>query len=122
MRTLIAALKALLQHMQGWVIQLMLSQVVDNAREFSASAGQFDPWRWLEANGRGVRREPRGYIPWGDGPRKCLGMVLARAEMRVSTIDSSVYMCAEGWAARTRPAWTLPGSYVPFLAKMLKLA
>ena len=37
------------------------------------------------------RREPSGYMPWGEGPRKCLGMPLARAEMRVSTPFAHVH-------------------------------
>jgi hypothetical protein len=30
------------------------------------------------------RKEPKGYMPFGEGPRKCLGMLLAKCEMRVS--------------------------------------
>ena len=32
------------------------------------------------------RKEPEGYAPWGAGPRKCMGITLATAEMRVSPL------------------------------------
>lgn len=53
-----------------------------NMPEFQGDAERFDPSRWLE-NGAPLKKEPKGFMPFGEGPRKCLGMLLAKMEMRV---------------------------------------
>ena len=52
------------------------------APEFAADAQRFRPERWLGEDGCPIK-EPKGYMPFGEGPRKSLGMLLARMEMRV---------------------------------------
>ncbi len=56
--------------------------------EFAADADNFRPERWLEESGAPVKKEPKGFMPFGEGPRKCLGMLLAKMEMRVCSINS----------------------------------
>lgn len=55
--------------------------------EFAADADRFRPERWLEESGAPVKKEPKGFMPFGQGPRKCLGMLLAKMEMRVWSIS-----------------------------------
>lgn len=50
--------------------------------EFSGDGDRFNPSRWLEG-GAPLKKEPKGFMPFGEGPRKCLGMLLAKTEMRV---------------------------------------
>jgi cytochrome P450 len=67
---------------QGWTVQLMVKMASLNMPEFQGDAERFDPSRWLE-NGAPLKKEPKGFMPFGEGPRKCLGMLLAKMEMRV---------------------------------------
>ena len=42
---------------------------------------EFDPTRFLDTNGKIIRDSSRPYIPFGAGPRVCLGEALARTEL-----------------------------------------
>ena len=42
---------------------------------------QFDPSRFLDANGQLIHDSSKPFIPFGAGPRVCLGQALARTEM-----------------------------------------
>ena len=68
---------------QGWTLQLMVRRASLELPEFAADAEVFRPERWLNERGCPFIREPKGFMPWGDGPRKCLGMPLAKTELRV---------------------------------------
>lgn len=67
---------------QGWTVQLMVKKAGLAMPEFQGDADRFDPSRWLE-DGAPLKKEPKGFMPFGEGPRKCLGMLLAKMEMRV---------------------------------------
>ena len=69
--------------MQGWTLQLMVRRASLELPEFAEDADVFRPERWLNDRGCPFSREPKGYMPFGDGPRKCLGMPLAKTELRV---------------------------------------
>lgn len=68
---------------KGWTIQLHLAGSQRNIKAFEANATEFMPERFLSTDNKLHRKEPAGYAPWGAGPRKCLGMPLATAELRV---------------------------------------
>lgn len=46
--------------------------------ELFDAAGEFRPERWMEGAGEDARR--RGYMPFGAGPRSCLGAAFAKME------------------------------------------
>lgn len=68
---------------KGWSIQLHLEQAQRNVKAFEADATLFRPERFLDTDHQLNRKEPEGYAPWGAGPRKCMGVSLATAEMRI---------------------------------------
>ncbi|KAL3151907.1 hypothetical protein ABBQ32_001038 [Trebouxia sp. C0010 RCD-2024] len=68
---------------KGWSIQLHLEQAQKNVTAFKDDASQFRPGRFLNDNKELKRKEPEGYAPWGAGARKCMGISLATAEMRL---------------------------------------
>jgi retinoid hydroxylase len=62
----------------GWVVRLEIAGTHENSAVWPDPA-TFDPERWLS----GEKRPPHSYIPFGGGPRICLGANFAYAEMRV---------------------------------------
>ena len=62
---------------QGTVVQpLILAPRLDE--KYYPQAGQFKPERWLET--RAQDRTKRAYLPFGGGPRSCIGQNFARME------------------------------------------
>ena len=70
-------------------MQLMVKRAGLAVPEFAADAGAFRPERWLGEDGRPIK-EPKGFMPFGSGPRLCLGMRLANMEMRVRCLKPSL--------------------------------
>lgn len=62
----------------GWTVRLEIAGTHENERVWPDPA-TFDPERWLH----GAKRPAHSYIPFGGGPRICLGANFAQAEMRV---------------------------------------
>lgn len=62
----------------GWVVRLEIAGTHENPAVWPDPA-TFDPERWLADE----KRPPHSYIPFGGGPRICLGTNFAYAEMRV---------------------------------------
>ncbi|MFO7661909.1 MAG: cytochrome P450 [Chloroflexota bacterium] len=62
----------------GWVVRLEIAGTHENPAVWPDPA-TFDPQRWLGDE----KRPPHSYIPFGGGPRICLGANFAYAEMRV---------------------------------------
>jgi cytochrome P450 len=67
---------------KGWRVQLMLQSSIASIKEFEETKGQFNPDRWLDSTGTQPRKDPKGYLPFGDGARVCIGMKLATSEMK----------------------------------------
>jgi cytochrome P450 len=68
---------------KGWTVQLMVGRTTTTIPEWMDTVDQFMPERWLNAQGALAKQEPPGFMPFGEGPRICLGMLLAKAEMKV---------------------------------------
>ena len=100
---------------QGWTLQLMVRRASMELPEFAADAHVFRPERWLNDKGCPFAREPKGFMPFGDGPRKCLGMPLAKTELRVLLaalargFDFELEDPNEPWCMGFRPINDLPG-------------
>ncbi len=54
---------------QGWTVQLMVKRAGLAMPEFAADAQRFRPERWLGEDGSPIK-DPKGYMPFGEGPRK----------------------------------------------------
>eukprot|EP00884_Botryococcus_braunii_P022691 jgi/Botrbrau1/9105/Bobra.0305s0012.1 len=67
---------------KGWTLELALQKSWEGAADLGPNTDRFDPSRWLPT--ASSREEPKSFIPWGAGPRTCLGMGLAIAEMRMT--------------------------------------
>jgi cytochrome P450 len=65
----------------GWVVRLEIAGTHVDPAVWSDPLA-FDPDRWSEERAE-HRRRPNSYIPFGGGPRVCLGTNFAEAEMRV---------------------------------------
>lgn len=61
----------------------MVGKTTTTIPEWMDTVDQFMPERWLNAQGALAKQEPPGFMPFGEGPRVCLGMLLAKAEMKV---------------------------------------
>ena len=57
---------------KGWQMMLMLSSTARAIPEWVDTASQFDPDRWLTEDGQGVRKDPKGYLLFGDGVCLCV--------------------------------------------------
>lgn len=66
---------------KGWTVRLEIAGTHHNADVWSDPAA-FDPDRWLPPREEQKER-PFSFIPFGGGPRICLGANFAMAEMRV---------------------------------------
>lgn len=62
----------------GWSVS-MAPSIVHSDPRYYAEPERFDPQRWLEQ----VERPAFAYVPFGGGPRSCLGVHFAELEMRV---------------------------------------
>ena len=71
---------------QGWTVQLMVKRSGLAVPEFAGDADAFRPERWLSPEEGTPIKDPKGYMPFGEGPRKCLGMLLAKCELRVRSL------------------------------------
>jgi cytochrome P450 len=67
---------------RGWVIALAIASTHQNERVWP-SPFSFDPERWDEARAE-QKNHPHSYIPFGGGPRVCVGQNFAIAEMLVT--------------------------------------
>jgi cytochrome P450 len=65
----------------GWTVRLEIAGTHEDPAVW-ADPLAFDPERWL-AGKAGEPRRPHSFIPFGGGPRVCLGASFAEAEMRV---------------------------------------
>ncbi|KAK9819198.1 hypothetical protein WJX74_002010 [Apatococcus lobatus] len=66
---------------KGWILQLSLHQQQLDSNMAPDQPG-FYPERWLDASGDLIE-QPRNFMPFGGGPRLCLGRMLAKMEMKV---------------------------------------
>jgi cytochrome P450 len=64
----------------------------------------FDPDRWLDARRDGVPRH--AYLPFGTGPRSCIGEQFAWAEA-----VTALAVIASRWSAKTDPGHTVRAQY-----------
>jgi Cytochrome P450 len=79
---------------QGWRVALFTGACVSAIPEFKATAKKFDPERWLQAPTPGAGgcphaqliKNPKGFIPFGDGSRKCAGYALAFMHCKVRAL------------------------------------
>jgi cytochrome P450 len=82
--------------------------MLHHAVDLWGDAHAFRPERWLDGSARSL---PRGaYIPFGSGPRMCIGMPLAEMEMRLllATILQHVTpVVVPGFRPVARPRVTL---------------
>ncbi|CAL8462567.1 g2100 [Coccomyxa elongata] len=107
---------------KGWTVQLMVKQAGLDMPEFAADADRFRPERWLEDSGAPVKKEPKGFMPFGEGPRKCLGMLLAKMEMRaLLAVLAREYTVEledpdESWFQGFKPVNKLPGRVYKYQA------
>ena len=65
---------------QGWILQLALQQQQPEPNMAPDQAG-FYPERWLDDSGSLIE-QPKSFMPFGGGPRLCLGWMLAKMEMK----------------------------------------
>ncbi|EIE23940.1 cytochrome P450 [Coccomyxa subellipsoidea C-169] len=106
---------------KGWTVQLMVKKAGLAMPEFQGDADRFDPSRWLE-DGAPLKKEPKGFMPFGEGPRKCLGMLLAKMEMRaLLAVLARGYTVElddpnEFWFQDFKPVNKLPGRVVKYQA------
>lgn len=66
---------------KGWTVRLEIAGTHEDASIWTDPLA-FDPERWSDERAEQKRR-PHSYIPFGGGPRICLGTNFALAEMRV---------------------------------------
>lgn len=66
---------------QGWTVRVEIAGTHRDERRWT-QADQFDPDRW-GAERAEQRQQNLGFIPFGGGPRICLGQSFALTEMRV---------------------------------------
>ncbi|KAK9829984.1 hypothetical protein WJX72_009029 [[Myrmecia] bisecta] len=69
---------------KGWKLAVLIYNVLANDSRWQGVTGdlaadKFNPDRWLGEEGKRVG----GHIPFGSGPRMCLGYILATAEIKV---------------------------------------
>ena len=69
--------------LQGWIVQLALQQQSPEPHMAPDQPG-FCPERWLDERGNLIE-QPRSFMPFGGGPRLCLGWMLAKMEMKVNS-------------------------------------
>ncbi len=92
---------------QGWKIRLEIAGQHHNPEIWTAPE-QFDPERW--AHGREEHKNwPLSYIPFGGGPRICLGAAFAMAEMRLT-----LAMLLQQYSWQLLPDQDLTYDYLPF--------
>ncbi|MCA9980973.1 MAG: cytochrome P450 [Anaerolineales bacterium] len=92
---------------QGWKIRLEIAGQHHNP-EIWTEPEKFDPERW--AHGREEQKNwPLSYIPFGGGPRICLGANLAMAEMRLT-----LAMLLQQYEWELVPDQNLTYDYLPF--------
>lgn len=68
---------------KGWMLQLMLKQQ-KLGEHMSPNQPGFHPERWLDERGHLIEQPP-SFMPFGGGPRLCLGWMLAKVEIKVVT-------------------------------------
>ncbi|CAK0753854.1 hypothetical protein CVIRNUC_002252 [Coccomyxa viridis] len=100
---------------KGWTVQLMVKRAGLAVEDFKEDATEFKPARWLESDGQPLKTSPRGFMPFGGGPRICLGMLLAKMEMRALLALLARGYCVElddpneFWFQGFKPVNGLPG-------------
>jgi cytochrome P450 len=92
---------------RGWTVRLEIAGTHENADVWTDPAA-FDPERWgperAEQKGR-----PHSFIPFGGGPRVCLGTNFALAEMRVM-----LALLLRDYAWELVPGQDLSYRHIPF--------
>ncbi|KAK9819187.1 hypothetical protein WJX74_000396 [Apatococcus lobatus] len=66
---------------KGWTLHLALHQQQLDSKVAPDQPG-FYPEQWLDSTGHLIET-PRSFMPFGGGPRLCLGWMLAKMEMKV---------------------------------------
>ena len=88
----------------GWTVRLEIAGTHENGR-FWPDPAVFDPERWLD----GSKHPAHVYIPFGGGPRICLGANFAQAEMRVM-----LALLLRDYAWELEPGQNLGYRHIPF--------
>ncbi len=92
---------------QGWTVRLEIAGTHTNPDIWSHPEA-FDPERWLPGREEHKHR-PYSFIPFGGGPRLCLGMNFAMAEMRLM-----LALLLSDYAWTLTPGQDMSYTWVPF--------
>lgn len=91
----------------GWTVRLEIAGTHQDPAVWTSPAA-FDPDRWGPERAE-HRNQPHSYIPFGGGPRICLGANFAQAEMRVM-----LALLLRDYAWMLEPKQNLSYSPIPF--------
>lgn len=92
---------------KGWTVRLEIAGTHEDASVWTEPLA-FDPDRWSEERAE-QRRRPHSYIPFGGGPRICLGANFALAEMRVM-----LALLLRDYTWQLTPGQNLSYRHIPF--------
>lgn len=63
--------------------------------EFYPNPSKFDPSRFYSENKKGKTLIDLPFLPFGDGPRNCIGMRLARMSLKVGLVSILQHHCID---------------------------
>lgn len=96
---------------KGHMIEISVYAVHHNADNYPRPES-FEPWRFMHKNRKTIK--PFTYLPFGDGPRNCIGRKFAMMEIKLALAKLVLRFKFEPSASTQRPIVFNP--VTPFLA------